>query len=164
MIRTDALPVPTDALLARYKVEDGHYTDAFVADVKGAVDLPLFLEAFYTAGLFRGERLVLRLAGHPSTDMDAANLAMGSSNDFAIWSVADRTGTQILLCDKFGSTASWFQVESVGSGTRLWFGSAVIAAPGANQIPFFARVLTPVHKLYSRLLLAGAVRRLRHFA
>ncbi len=158
MMRVAAVPVPHDALLARYDAQAGHFTDAFRADVTRSVDLSAFVEAFYTTPLFRMERAVLRIGGYRSTDADAANLSIGSGSAFAVWTVEDRTATELLLTDATGATRSWFQVETKGQGTHLWFGSAVIAQDG--RIPTLAKGLMPVHTLYSRLLLAAAVRRL----
>lgn len=158
MTRVAAFLVPPASLLARYAAADGHYTDAFTVDVPGLIDLPTFIEAFYSAWLFRTERVILRVAGYPSTAADVSNIAYGSASEFAAWRVEDRRGTELLLTDKSGPTRSWFHVENVGQNTRLWFGSAVVAKDG--QIPNLAKVLMPAHTLYSKMLLKGAARRL----
>ncbi|MEO0357800.1 MAG: hypothetical protein AAF386_05815, partial [Pseudomonadota bacterium] len=67
--------------------------------------------------------------------------------------------TELLLVDTSGATRSWFQVEMFGQGTRLWFGSAVVATNGT--LPLLARILMPFHHLYARLLLWSAGRKLR---
>ena len=72
-----------------------------------------------------------------------------------------RSLDQILLCDFRGSTRSWLHVSPVEIGTRLWFGSAVVAkakSDGDKALPSLARALMGFHTVYSRLLLQGAAR------
>lgn len=128
MIREPDLPA--DALSARYRSEDGHYTDCFATDVQGEVSLAEFVEAFYTARLFRCERVILKyFAKRPSTDAEARAVAQGTAKSFAAWTVEDRTDTQLLMCDMHEATRSWFKVEPAGGSTRLFFGSAVVSFP-----------------------------------
>ncbi len=157
-------PLPEDALLARYAVDEGgaalpHYTDCFVADIPTAVDLAAFVYAFYTTPLFRSERFVLRLLGMRSSDSDIDALLAGQQKHFAAWTLEDRTDSQLLMCDVNARTRSWFRVVAEGSGTKLYFGSAVIA--DGERLPASYRALLGVHRLYSRHLLLAAVRRLK---
>ena len=79
--------VPEGSLIADYARREGHYTDCFT--VEGQAGLPDLITAFYTQPLFKAERLVLRLAARcPSTDAEAAQLAEGASDRFAVWTVA----------------------------------------------------------------------------
>lgn len=158
MSRVTAEAVPEGALLAGHFGTGGHYTDAFRAKVPGRVTLGDFLTAFYTSPLFRAERLVLRMMGHRSTDADAAALAAGADR-FAAWRVTDRRADEILLGDVSGATSSWFRVVPEGEATTLWFGSAVCARRDATLRPAI-RAFVPLHRLYSRALLASARRRL----
>ena len=149
-VRAESLP--SDALLARYAGNSKNYTDCFVKDVAETVSLTDFMAAFYTTPLFKAERLVLKIAlRKPSTDADARAVAAGKVDAFAAWTVEDRTNTEALLCDIGGGTRSWFKVEPIEGGTRLYFGSAV--TPGTGLL---VRALTPLHKVYSRFLLSGA--------
>ena len=162
------LDLPDAALLRKYQV--GHsYADCYGAEVVGAHNLAAFVGAFYTTGLFKMERAVLRLAGRPSTDAQARQLAEGSADGFAAWKVEARSADQLLLGDFTGRTKSWLMVApGAGTGanatTRLYFGSAVVprlnAATGEKSMGFVFNALLGFHRLYSRLLLKAAIRRL----
>jgi hypothetical protein len=76
----------------------------------------------------------------------------------------ERTATQLLMCDRYEKTRSWFRVVSVDGGrTVLQFGSAVAAsrrrATGAMSMGWGFRSLMAFHVLYSRVLLGAARRR-----
>ena len=149
-VRAETLP--ENALLQRYAQNDKNYTDCFVKEVPGNISLTDFITAFYTTPLFRAERFVLKLAvRRPSTDAQAQAIAAGQAEEFAVWSVEDRSEDQALFCDMASSTRSWFMVEPIDGGTRLYFGSAV--TPGTS---LFVRALAPLHKIYSRGLLGAA--------
>ena len=66
------------------------------------------------------------------------------------------------MCDFLGQTRSWLMVAPEGDGTRLYFGSVVVAGdhPGARGPRYPHKLLLGFHKLYSRALLAAARRRL----
>ena len=146
--------LPDDALLQRYAQRGDCYTDCYVAPAEAP--LPAFISAFYTTPLFRAERLILRLAGHPSTDADVAALAAGAAR-FAAWTVEDRVTDQILLCDASGRTRSWLMARQ----GQVHFGSAVTPGQSGDGLGVLFRLLLPFHKLYARALLRAAVRRLR---
>lgn len=150
--------VPAGSLIAPYATSEGHYTDCFVVAGSDG-DLPAFIEAFYTQPLMRAERVVLRIAARaPSTDAEARALAHGRADRFAVWTVSQRTETEILLADASGRTLSWL---SVAAG--LAFGSVVVPVPdrrGRLTLGPVFHSLRGAHKLYSRALLAGAARRL----
>jgi len=77
--------LPPDALLRRFDRDDG-YVDCFEVDVLGSIVLGHYVEAFYTTWLFRAERTILSLAGHPSTDAEGASVvAGGQGSRFAAW-------------------------------------------------------------------------------
>jgi len=67
------------------------------------------------------------------------------------------------MCDRYGKTRSWFRVVPQASGgTVLEFGSAVAARSAATDSVKMSRgfgVLLGFHRLYSRMLLAAASRR-----
>ena len=160
--------LPAGALLDRYR-HSGAYTDCFVADMPAPVSQAAFVEAFYTTAVFRAERLVLRwLAAKPSTDAQAGALARGHADVFAAWRVEDRADDQILLCDFQGRTRSWLMSQPLAgpgrSGTRLYFGSAVVPVTdrqtGEARMGAGFRALLGFHKVYSRVLLSAAVSRL----
>ena len=154
--------LPADALLARYGPP--HYTDCFTAVVAGDVSLGEYVYAFYTAPLFRCERMILRLIGRGSSDADADRLVKGAQDSFAAWSVEDRTDNQLLMCDFQSRTRSWFQVAPATAGTRLHFGSAVTTDADKDAPPPRFRILLGLHRVYSKLLLRGAIRRLARSA
>jgi hypothetical protein len=163
-------PLAEDALLKTYRGGehperwDG-YGDCFTTPIDRRVSLSEFVVAFYTAPLFRCERLILRvLAGAPSSDDEARQLMAGSRDSFAVWRIAARTETQLLMGDRYGRTRSWFRVTPQQSGgTLLQFGSAVAARrspDSAARMSSGFSLLLGFHRLYSRMLLRSATRRL----
>lgn len=128
-----------------------------------------FVFAFYSTPLFKLERVILRwLAGKPSTDQDARDLADGKKDAFAAWTVEDRSASQLLLSDFRGRTRSWLMVASAAPEgapvMRLFFGSAVVPVQnrrtGRSKQGAIFRLALPLHKLYSRALLRSARSRL----
>ncbi len=118
-----------------------------------------YVEAFYTTAVFKAERLLLKwFASRPSTDSQAGDLARGSLDAFAAWTVEGRSPGQLLLADVTGRTRSWLMTASNADGsTRLYFGSAVVPAThartGRKGLGLLFRSLLGFHKLYSRILL-----------
>ena len=156
-VRPTALP---DHALLQSFARNGSYTDCYATDVPGTVSYAQYVTAFYTTWVFKLERWILKWAvSRPSTDEQARQLAAGTLDTFAAWSVEQRADNQILMCDFLGSTRSWLMVAPQGSGTRLYFGSAVVAR-GPAGIGRDYRLLLGFHKLYSRVLLGAARRRL----
>jgi hypothetical protein len=159
-------PLPPAALLARYSGTGG-YADSFTAELGKTVSHAEFVEAFYTSGVFKIERLLLKVfLSRPSTDLQAKQLAAGELGDFSAWRVESRATNQLLMCDVGGRTRSWLMVSpsANGSTTRLYFGSAVVPvqSPSTGKRgmgPLFAALLG-FHKLYSRVLLGSACSRL----
>lgn len=156
-----ACPVPGDALLHRYVGKGATYTDCFEVMHPLAADLAAFITAFYTSWLFRLERAVLAVPlRRPIRDTEVRALAAGAER-FAVWSVEARDQGQILLRDRSGATRSYLAVSPKQGGvTRLLFGSAVLAAEGRPQ-PRAVRMITPLHRGYSRALLRAAEWKLR---
>jgi hypothetical protein len=164
--------LPAHALLQRY-AGTGAYTDCYAARVAGDVDLARFVEAFYTGRVFRLERLLLRwFAARPSSDADARRVARGEQDHFAAWTVEGRAADQLLMCDMAGRTRSWFMVapgdgsHGDGGGARstwLHFGSAVVplrdTRTGSARMGGAFRALLGFHRVYSRVLLRAAARR-----
>jgi len=156
--------LPPDAFLQRYSGNDG-YADCFRVDVPGTIGLGRYVEAFYTTWLFRAERAILSLAGHSSTDADAALVAEGDASRFAAWHVEARAEDQLLTCDVTGRTRSWFKVApNRDCSTTLYFGSAVTAVKSGKARrklmgPAF-QVMMPAHILYSRGLLSATRRKI----
>jgi hypothetical protein len=126
------------------------------------------VEAFYTTSIFKVERwLLARFLARPSTDAEARQLATGNSGTFAAWSVEQRTAGQLLLAA--GQTRSWLMAvpgEAGRPAAKLYFGSAVVpagrtgAGAGASGMGWQFRALLGFHKMYSRVLLAAACRKL----
>jgi len=160
-------PVTDDALLKTFRGGKrserwGKYGDCFSIPVDRVVSLADFVFAFYTSPVFRIERLLLRaLVGAPSSDSDARALADGSAASFAVWYVGERTATQLLMCDRYERTRSWFRVVALNGGrTLLQFGSAVAAAradqAGGTALGRTFPLLLRFHVLYSQVLLHAA--------
>lgn len=160
-MKIDQKDVPPGTLIAEYAARAGHYADCFEAPCAHDVRLADYITAFYTQPLFRAERLVLRvLARAPSTDADVAALAADEATQFAVWRMEERTPSELLMADKGGRTMSWL---ALGAGVAR-FGSVVVPVPGRGGKPTLGPVfqsLLGAHKVYSRALLAGAVRRLQ---
>jgi hypothetical protein len=159
--------LPEEAFLRRYD-HGGGCTDCFVVVASGLISLSQYVEAFYTTGLFKVERAMLSLAGRPSSDGQANQVAEGVGSTFAAWQVEDRAEDQLLMCDVTGRTRSWFMAAPVpdeaSDRTLLYFGSAITAArkgtAGRMTIGPVFKALTGFHILYSRALLAAAEKRI----
>ena len=158
--------LPAIALSQRHRAS-GDYTDCFCARIARDVSHAEFVEAFYTTWLFRLERWILaRFVARPSTDAEAQSLALGQVDRFAAWTVAQRAPDQVLLRDFTGRTLSWLMTtpgEKPGS-SLLYFGSVVTAVrdagTGRTSLGPVHGKLIGFHKLYSRMLLGAAVRKL----
>lgn len=157
-------PLPDDALLARYR-ENGAYTDCYAIDLPGEITQQAFVTAFYTSPAFRLERMILSLLMRkPSSDADVAELAAGTTESFAAWTVEARSQNQLLLCDYQSRTRSWLMAGPLsGGGTRLYFGSAVVPVTrdqlGKPSMGSVFHALLGFHRIYSRILLRSAARR-----
>lgn len=166
MASIEPVEIAQDALLARYAGPDG-YADCYAIRVPCAIGFAEYVEAFYTTLPFRAERLLLAwLVARPSSAAQAKELAAGTRQEFAAWKVEARADKQLLMCDFQGRTRSWLGVEpDAGGGTRLLFGSAVVAVrdrrSGERGLGTLYSALLGFHRLYSRVLLGAAARRLR---
>lgn len=157
--------LPEGALLSAFRL-DGKYTDCYATDVAGPISHAQFVSAFYTTFVFKLERSILAWAvSKPSTDAQAGQLANGSIEEFAAWRVEKRCPDQLLLSDFRGRTRSWLMVSPIATGTRLYFGSAVVPArdrtTGRNKPGVVFTALLGFHKLYSIMLLRAAKARLK---
>ena len=159
-------PAPANALLHKYTSMPGAYTDSYLTEIPTQVSFSDYIFAFYTTPLFKVERLILSLTVRkPSTDTQARELSDAKRDSFAAWTVEARDENQILMCDFAGSTRSWLMTAPTETGTRLYFGSAVvphrIAKDGKPSLGFFFTALLGFHKVYSVLLLSSARSKLR---
>jgi len=153
--------LPDHALLRAYS-RDGHYTDCFTITLAHPVTHAQYLGAFYSTWLFKLERWILTWAvSRPSTDEEARRLAAGTLERFSAWAVEARADNQLLMRDEFTRrTRSWLMTEPLpDGGTRLYFGSAVTRKRDGTMGGNFS-LLLGFHKLYSRMLLAAAGRKL----
>jgi hypothetical protein len=163
--------VPEDALLRTFRggarpLTWGGYGDCFSLIVDGPVSLEEFVFAFYTSPVFRIERFILRMfAGCPSTLAGARAVAAGTASQFAAWYVGERTSDQLLMCDRYERTRSWFRVVPIEKDrTLLQFGSAVAATrsrdTGTPTMGGSFKLLLGFHVWYSKILLRSAQRQL----
>lgn len=149
------VPVPPDSLLGGYSARG--YVDAWAVTLDRPLGLAAFIRAFYESRAFRPERIVLGFAGLRGSAADLEALAEGGGTRFAAWTVEARRSDQVLLAA--GRTRSWLAVAPAPAGCTLRFGSAVVACDDGRLGPAFAALLG-FHRVYSRLLLVSAVRRL----
>lgn len=157
--------LPVESLLQTYCAQ-GAYTDCFTLEVPHQVSQAQFVAAFYTSPLFKVERVLLKwVLGKTSSDKLAIEMSLGSDADFSAWRVEARNDQQLLLCDFQGATRSWLMTLPVstgeGEGTRLFFGSAVVATSsksGKRAMPLSFRLLLGFHQLYAKALLSAAAR------
>jgi hypothetical protein len=155
-----AVQVRDDSFLGAY-ARRGAFTDCYAVQVDRAVGLPELIEAFYTTRLFKLERwLLARALKIHSTDLQARELANGSRSAFSAWKVEGRADKEILL--DAGQTRSWLAVSPgpSGAGTILLFGSAVVPMRPGGKFGLAFHALLGFHRLYSKLLLGAAARRL----
>ena len=162
-------PAPADSFLRTYlggrnPERWGQYSDCFSVRVDRPVGLAEFVFAFYTTWVFKLERRILQLViGAASTDAQARGVAKGTEQLFAAWRVGARSESQLLMCDRYETTRSWFRVMPNEGGTTLQFGSAVASAPtrgAARSKGSGFRLLLGFHVLYSKVLLRAAAKRL----
>lgn len=155
-----ATKLPAGALLEHYSAS-GAYTDCYTATLRGQASLTEFMTAFYTTPIFKLERwLLARFLRLPSTDQEAQLLSQGKLIRFSAWNVECRESNQAILAA--GRTRSWLMASQfpAGSGTTaLFFGSAIVPRK-CGGLGWQFNALLFFHKLYSRLLLASAIRRL----
>ncbi|WP_298430922.1 hypothetical protein [uncultured Jannaschia sp.] len=135
----------------------GDYVDCFARDTGGEVPLARFVRAFFGSRMFAPEGAILRAVLGKSGDLEA--FALGETNCFAAWTVADRDTRQLWLADVAGATQTWLAVAPELGKTRLFLASRVVARSGTLGWP--TRALIPAHRAYSRALLGAAVRGLR---
>lgn len=164
MFSIQPCPHPDNSLLSKYRKE-GAYTDCYATDISMSVSHARYVNTFYTTFVFKLERFILKwTASRPSTDAEAKQLADGARDTFAAWTVEGRTENQLLMCDFSKRTRSWLMVVPLETGTRLYFGSAVVprlnARTGKSTLGLGVRLLLGFHKLYSIVLLYTARARL----
>ena len=138
--------LPENALIQRHRAS-GDYTDCFCTRIARAVSHTEFV-------------------ARPSTDGEAQAMALGRRDGFAAWTVEERAPDQVLLRDFTGRTCSWLMTKA-GAGpesTLLYFGSVVTSVRDASTGrptlgPVHGRLIG-FHRLYSRMLLGAAARKL----
>jgi hypothetical protein len=171
MLSVQPCPVPPQALLARYAAPAaGGYADGYMMVVPGTVSLPAFVEAFYSSWAFRLELFVVGVVfGKAWSGAMAGRLARGETDGFSAWRVEDRTADELLMREIISDkTRSWLMVqahtEAATPMTRVYFGSAIlpvgVRADGSPRMSALFAPFLGFHRLYSRLLLAAARRRL----
>ncbi len=153
---------PASSLLLTLK-QRGDFIDCYKIEIPARVTQAQFVEAFYTTRLFKAERFILRfLANRPSSDIEAKDLAEGSTDRFAVWRVTERKADQLLLTEQSGRTRSWLMSmpSADGKTTTLFFGSSIIgrtnAKTGKQEFSRLFHALLGLHDLYSRRLLQAA--------
>ncbi len=154
-----AVPVPEHSFLGGYALR-GAFTDCYAVEIDGVVTLSDLVQAFYTTPLFKLERwLLARLLGLRSSDLEAEQLAEGKATSFSAWRVENRSTDQILL--DAGQTRSWLSVavDDRSHKTTLLFGSAVVPMRPGGKFGLAFHALLGFHRLYSKLLLSAAKRR-----
>ena len=159
---------PDKALLNKYVVGDA-YTDCYRVEILGTVTQAQYIAAFYTTPVFKLERTILKwIVSKPSVDSQVEQLANGTIDEFAAWHVEARSENQLLLCDFRGRTRSWLMTLPMENQdtkrTHLYFGSAVVPVhhpkTGKMTMGLVFKILLSFHRLYSKVLLHSAKKRL----
>lgn len=157
---TSPTPVPEGSFLGAY-ARKGAFTDCYATTVPGTVNLPELVFAFYTTPLFKVERWLLSKALRiSSSDPQALQLAEAASDRFSAWAVEHRSDNEILL--DAGQTRSWLSVRRhtpPDTSTTLLFGSVVVPMRQGGKFGPAFHLLLGFHRLYSRLLLSSAAKR-----
>jgi len=160
--------VPHNALSAQYE-KQGAFVDCYYIDIRKEVTLESYLRAFYTTSLFKTERAILSIATFkPAFDTQAVELALGTAENYSVWTVETRLSNQIMLREFTGRTRSWLMVHKPSGNeatlTRLFFGSVVmpkkVSESGKSAFGLLFHVLGGFHKIYSRALLRAAYKKL----
>lgn len=160
--------VPENGLLKPYTQRRGCYTDCFLVDVPGRVELFEYVSVFFNTPVFRLERKLLSiLAASPSVDKDIVDLANGAGDTLAMWRVEARNETQLIMAVGKGPIRTWLMCHNNGTDsgtTRLYFGSAVLPTEHSGsedaKLGKLFYLTLGFHKLYSRILLGSAKRKL----
>ncbi len=164
MFSVKSCPIPDNVYLARYQEQSRSYTDCFSVDISRRVSLSEFISVFFNTFLFRMERRVLSVFSS-STHQDVVDLATGSSDSLALWSVEARDDDQLLLSFGKGDVHTWLMVlpgvdgadsSRLYFGTGLHFGSTIIPEYKAGEGARLSTVYYPFigcHRIYARLLL-----------
>jgi hypothetical protein len=150
----------------------GNFVDCYVVEVAGIITQQALIVAFYTSPLFKLERTMLKyLAASPASDAVVHQLAAGKVERFSAWRVERQTAAELLLADITGRTRSWLMAvpvvpvagDAAAPCTLLYFGSAVVPRTGKSGqksgMGWLFHALAGFHRLYSRLLLGTAGRR-----
>jgi len=162
MFKVAKTDLPKDALLQRYAQRGDCYTDCFAVDLDAVVTFEGYIMAFYRTWLFEMERWILdRTIKRPSGVTELTALAQGTGDQFAAWTTEARENQQVLLCDVGARTRSWLQVQPLDTGTRLYFGSAVVPPYKGEGLGFLFSALLGFHNLYSYGLLGACARDIR---
>lgn len=161
MVDIQQVALPSDALLQEHAVKPGCAADCFMTVVPGQVGLEDFIRAFFHSPVFRLERAILTiLAAKPTNLADVEALARGESAEFAVWQLEQRSENQLMMAVYHGSRIrTWLMVAPADNGTKLFFGSAILARPDGTIGGGFKWSKT-LHEAYSRILLRAARSRL----
>ena len=160
--------IPSHALSAKY-LEEGAFVDCYYIEIPEEITLDKYIEAFYTTPLFKVERTILSIATFKSaTDRDAAELSLGKSSSYSIWTVESRKSNQVLLCDFTRKTRSWLMVKTSKNEdsviSRLFFGSVVVPSKvsesGHASFGLLFHLFSRFHLSYSKALLNAAYKKL----
>ncbi|CUI95273.1 hypothetical protein [Cognatishimia activa] len=163
-------PHPETSYLKAYSSRPDHYTDCFETTAVDEVSLTELVEAFFTSPVLRLERKLLGLAGMPSTTAAVTALANGAGTKVSGWETEQRDENQLLLAIFQNGIRTWLMVERDGTGTKLFFGSAVVPKNAGSENPklgWWVNAFMGFHLLYSRIVLAAAkfqVRRMKRRA
>jgi len=160
MFTAKPITLPPDAALNTYAAREATHTDCFFIDVPGFLTLQTYIELFFDTWLFRLERHILTLAGFgPAGLPQIQALANGQSEIFAAWMVETRKPNQILMKVGNGHIRTWLQCDLMETGSRLYFGSAVLPNPKTLRPNRLTAALTPLHLIYAKALLGAAARK-----
>ncbi|MTI09151.1 hypothetical protein [Curvivirga aplysinae] len=159
--------IPLNSFMNFYHESPGHHADAFVGQIDGIVTLEDYILAFFDSPIFRIERSILSLfLLRRIKQSEIKELASGRSQQFALWKTKKRNEEELLLEVGDSQIRTWFHTEQEQSNkTKLYFGSAIVpdtTSKNAKEgIGFTFRFFMGFHKLYSRILLQSALKKLK---
>ncbi|KAG9413773.1 hypothetical protein AC1031_012994 [Aphanomyces cochlioides] len=139
-------------LIARFLDVPNQYVDVYETTLSRPTTVQELARAFFESPVFQVERRVLKLAGAGEvTDEAIQALNFEPGDAVATFQVVENAPGEILLCWSDKETVnghSWLALTE--NGTTVLFGSTI------RNDSLFVRLITPLHCMYAKIVLASA--------